>query len=73
MSFQYSSKLVLTTIVVTMLWVSFLFSHCEIPCGIYNDKMRIDMIKEHITTIEKSMNQTPDITKATPRKDRISR
>jgi len=31
------------------------FSHCEIPCGIYDDPMRIQMIKEHITTIEKSM------------------
>jgi nickel superoxide dismutase len=31
------------------------FSHCEIPCGIYDDAMRIKMIREHITTIEKSM------------------
>jgi len=32
-------------------------SHCEIPCGIYNDSMRINMIAEHIATIEKAMNQ----------------
>ena len=32
-------------------------SHCEIPCGIYNDSMRLDMLAEHITTIEKSMNE----------------
>lgn len=31
------------------------FSHCEIPCGIYNDKARIETIAEHIDTIEKSM------------------
>ncbi len=31
------------------------FSHCEIPCGIYDDGMRIKMIREHIATIEKSM------------------
>lgn len=31
-------------------------AHCEIPCGIYDDEMRFDMIAEHITTIEKSMN-----------------
>lgn len=31
------------------------FGHCEIPCGIYDDQMRIDMLREHITTIEKSM------------------
>lgn len=40
-------------------------AHCEIPCGIYNDKMRIDMIKEDITTIEKSMNQIIELSKAT--------
>ena len=33
------------------------FSHCEIPCGIYDDGMRIQMINEHIATIEKSMKQ----------------
>lgn len=40
------------------------FSHCEIPCGIYGDKMRFDMIDEHITTIEKSMNQIEELSKA---------
>jgi nickel superoxide dismutase len=34
-----------------------LFAHCEVPCGIYNDQMRIDMIREDITTIEKAMKQ----------------
>ena len=33
------------------------FAHCEIPCGIYDDETRINIIKEHIVTIEKSMNQ----------------
>ena len=32
-------------------------AHCEIPCGIYDDQLRITMIKEHITTIEKSMEK----------------
>jgi nickel superoxide dismutase len=32
-------------------------SHCEIPCGIYDDEMRIKMIREHIDTIEISMKQ----------------
>lgn len=31
--------------------------HCEVPCGIYEDSLRISLIKEHITTIEKAMNQ----------------
>ncbi|MFC2151463.1 superoxide dismutase [Ni] [Bacteroidota bacterium] len=32
------------------------YAHCEIPCGIYEDTLRIELIKEHIVTIEKSMN-----------------
>ena len=32
-------------------------AHCEIPCGIYDDGARITMLLEHISTIEKSMNQ----------------
>jgi len=31
------------------------YAHCEIPCGIYEDTLRISLISEHITTIEKSM------------------
>ncbi len=48
----------------TLLIVSVLFfsgqkvsAHCEIPCGIYGDSLRITLLYEHITTIEKSMNQ----------------
>jgi nickel superoxide dismutase len=33
------------------------YAHCEIPCGIYGDSLRIEEIEEHIRTIEKSMNQ----------------
>ncbi|MEE4312679.1 MAG: superoxide dismutase [Ni] [candidate division KSB1 bacterium] len=43
-------------IVLIMSPVKSSYAHCEIPCGIYNDKMRCDLIEEHITTIEKSMN-----------------
>jgi nickel superoxide dismutase len=32
-------------------------AHCQIPCGIYDDELRIQLIEEHITTVEKSMNQ----------------
>ena len=32
-------------------------AHCEVPCGIYNDQLRVKMLYEHFTTIEKSMNQ----------------
>ena len=33
------------------------YAHCEIPCGIYNDALRIEMILEDCQTIEKSMGE----------------
>lgn len=36
---------------------STVYAHCEIPCGIYGDSLRIKIIKEHISTVEKSMKQ----------------
>ena len=39
-------------------------AHCEIPCGIYDDEARIDMLLEHVTTIEKSMKQIVAIEKS---------
>ncbi len=38
-------------------------SHCEIPCGIYDDEMRLRMIAENITTVEKSMKQVAELSK----------
>ena len=50
-----------TAAVFLFIWIIFpvsaALSHCEIPCGIYDDHMRIHMLAEHITTIEKSMKQ----------------
>ena len=37
------------------------FSHCQIPCGIYNDELRFEMMKEHLLTIEKSMKQINEL------------
>ena len=31
-------------------------AHCQVPCGVYDDTMRIKMIEEHTLTILKSMN-----------------
>jgi nickel superoxide dismutase len=38
-------------------------AHCEIPCGIYGDEMRFDMIDEHLETISKSMRQIDELSK----------
>jgi nickel superoxide dismutase len=37
------------------------FSHCQVPCGIYEDSLRIELINEHIKTIEKAMNQINEL------------
>lgn len=42
------------------------FAHCEIPCGIYEDTLRIELIKEHITTIDKSMKMIIELSKEEP-------
>ena len=39
-------------------------SHCEIPCGIYDDPLRIKLLLEHTATIEKSMKQIAELEKA---------
>ena len=41
-------------------------AHCQIPCGIYNDELRVQLIEEDITTIEKSMNEIVALGKAQP-------
>jgi nickel superoxide dismutase len=48
---------ILTAVAIPLLNAVAALAHCEIPCGIYDDKMRIAMIAEDITTVEKSMKQ----------------
>jgi len=46
------------SILATMaILASIAYSHCQIPCGIYDDEARFDEIAENITTIEKSMKE----------------
>ncbi len=40
------------------------WAHCEIPCGIYDDRARVQLIAEHIGTIEKSMRQVLELQQA---------
>ena len=55
----YASAVVLLGII--LMSTSQVAAHCEIPCGIYDDQMRIEMIAEDITTIEKAMNQITEL------------
>lgn len=57
-----------------MLMSQLVFSHCQVPCGIYDDQARIKMIAEHITTIEKAMNEIMTLSKeSTPNYNQIVR
>jgi len=71
-------KKVFTGISLLVLFLGFqnqkAFAHCEIPCGIYADSIRIALIKEDITTIEKSMKEIEEISKsATPNYNQLVR
>jgi len=46
-----------------VVFVSIVYSHCQIPCGIYDDPARFDELSEHILTIEKSMLQITELSK----------
>ena len=49
--------LIAVTLLMGMFSANNAMAHCEVPCGIYNDQLRVKMLYEHFTTIEKSMNQ----------------
>jgi nickel superoxide dismutase len=55
-------KLVMLVVLASLvILTSMVYSHCQIPCGIYGDPQRFDMIAENITTIEKSMKQITEL------------
>lgn len=54
-------SVMLAVLVLAVVFASMVYSHCQIPCGIYDDKARISIITEHIDTIEKSMKQITEL------------
>lgn len=57
------SILIAVAIFLSLMFTAKLFAHCEIPCGIYDDEMRYDMLSEHIKTMEKSMKYINNLSK----------
>ena len=49
-------KFVIYIFTSLLLFSTQLYPHCQIPCGVYDDTMRVKMIEEHTLTILKSMN-----------------
>ena len=56
--------LFLLMLLVTFSFSKTTFAHCEVPCGIYHDELRVEMIKEHIQTIEKAMVEIKELQSA---------
>lgn len=58
-------KKIVLSLLVLLLSITFFISnsqaHCEIPCGIYDDEARINLIFEHAGTIEKSMKKITEL------------
>lgn len=50
-------KLILGVFCMLVLFSGQAFPHCQIPCGIYDDEARFEMMDEDIRTVEKSMNE----------------
>lgn len=70
-----NKKLVLGAVLVSaVVFGSLAYSHCQIPCGIYDDEARFGAIAEHITTIEKSMKEIESLSaQAKPNMNQIVR
>ena len=53
---RINKKLIFGAVFVSaVVFGSLAYSHCQKPCGIYDDEARFNTMAEHITTIEKSM------------------
>ena len=57
---------ILSLLLISFFAASYADAHCEIPCGIYDDEMRFQIISEHIGTVEKSMQQIAKLQSARP-------
>jgi nickel superoxide dismutase len=51
---------IVTTFLVSTI-ASKALSHCQIPCGIYDDTARFSLMAEHVTTVEKAMKTILDL------------
>ena len=59
--FKKAGLIPVAFIIVIFCLSSTAWAHCEIPCGIYDDAMRIELLREHVTTMEKSMNKIMEL------------
>jgi len=72
---RINKKLIAGAVLVSaVVFGSLAYSHCQIPCGIYDDEARFAAIAEHITTIEKAMKEIESLSaQAKPNMNQIVR
>jgi len=58
-SWLLSVSLAIVALAGTKAW-----AHCQVPCGIYDDPARFTAMREHVTTIEKSIKQIVELSQA---------
>ena len=51
------NKFIFTLLIQFLTIQSIAVAHCQVPCGIYDDTLRIVQIKEDFKTIRKAMDQ----------------
>lgn len=55
-------KLIFSVLLLAVAGIApLVYSHCQIPCGIYDDPTRLTAIAENITTIEKAMKSIEEL------------
>ena len=50
-------------IILILLFNNRVFAHCQVPCGIYDDALRILQIKEDFNTIKKAIIKVKELSK----------
>jgi nickel superoxide dismutase len=61
-----SMRTLILTCSVSLLLVSLVLAHCQVPCGIYDDERRLDTMAEDIITVEKAIKQVKELSGETP-------
>lgn len=51
----------LLAIATSLLFSQSANAHCQVPCGIYGDELKIAELKQHVTTIKKAAGQIREI------------
>ncbi len=60
------AKITILLLFLSVLVATKSYAHCEVPCGIYNDQLRVELLMEHFKTIEKAMNKINILSKKSP-------